>query len=69
MVTEFTPKYILPLLTRNFRRPAAKILMDFSRGCKSVSSLMDPEVTNTNAKDSGSDGYHSDQGPEADEKK
>lgn len=51
-------------------RPAAKIIMDFSRGCKSVLSLMDAEVENSASIDdsgSGSDGYHSE--PEADERK
>jgi hypothetical protein len=43
--------------------------MDFSRGCKSVLSLMDGEVGNVNSEDSGSgsDGYHSE--PESDEKR
>lgn len=50
-------------------RPAAKIIMDFSRGCKSVLSLMETDVTSTNTEDSGSgsDGYHSES--ETDERK
>lgn len=50
-------------------RPAAKVIMDFSRGCKSVLSLMDAEVTTSNGEDSGSgsDGYHSES--ETDERK
>ena len=43
--------------------------MDFSRGCKSVLSLMTDEVTNLNGEDSssGSDGYQSE--TESDEQK
>lgn len=41
--------------------------MEFSRGCKSVLSLMDGEVSIVDDSGSGSDGYHSE--PEADERK
>ncbi|CRK92090.1 CLUMA_CG005657, isoform A [Clunio marinus] len=49
--------------------PAAKVIMDFSRGCKSVMSLMNNEDSSESVEDAGSasDGYHSE--TESDERK
>lgn len=55
--------------TNNVFRPAAKIIMDFTKGCKTVVSLMErrePTIAD-DAGSSGSEGYHSE--PEADEAK
>lgn len=68
VVNFFFSLSVSPLFGKNDFRPAAKIIMDFTKGCKTVVSLMErrePKV----ADDSGStsEGYHSE--PEADEKK